>query len=519
MRAPMRSKAVRSPTTHVISTPAPLGGWNTRDGLSEMPPQDAIALDNWMPRTAYVEVRGGYEAHATGMTGTGKTLVSYNTLTGTHELYCATASGVYNVTAAGPVGSAVAVRTNGKHQTALFGDGTNNYLIMVNGVDSPLYYNGTSWVAVTGISSPALTGLTTTTLVSVNSFKGRLFFIQNNSLSFWYLPAAAAGGALTQFDLTGECKRGGFLMAMGTWTRDGGGGQDDTAVFITSEGEAIVYQGTNPSSSASWAKVGSYYIGKPVGRRCVTQLGGDLVIITENGTYPLSAALQSASIDYKNALSFKIEPTFTTAARLYADVFGWEATVFPAQAAMIVNVPHAEGGTHDQYVMNTITKAWCQFNGWNAEAFCVMDSVLYFTTGTTVKKAWTGHVDGSDRIIAYGKTSFNYFGTRGSVKRFTLFRPTLISNGEMAYRTDIDVDFEDDVMAAPPTYSVVAEGVWDSSLWDVGYWVSGLEIVKRWTTVSAWPGFCVAGKVKVSTNLLDIQWTACDYVFERGGTL
>src|SRR6185436_9262950 len=107
--------------------------------------------------------------------------------------------------------------------------------------------------------------------IAVNVFKGRLFFIPKASLSFWYLPAGAAGGALAEFDLSGEAVKGGYLMAMATWTRDGGSGVDDFAVFITSEGEAIVYQGTNPNSSTTWAKVGSYTIGKPLGRRCMMQ--------------------------------------------------------------------------------------------------------------------------------------------------------------------------------------------------------------------------------------------------------
>ena len=54
------------------------------------------------------------------------------------------------------------------------------------------------------------------------------------------------------------------------------------------------------------------------------QYGGDLIVLTENGAFPLSAALQSAAIDYKLALSFKIESAFTTAARSYGSTFGWK---------------------------------------------------------------------------------------------------------------------------------------------------------------------------------------------------
>ena len=303
MRPALRSKRPQGQQIAGLqSYPAPVGGWNARDSLAQMKPSDAIALENWFPRTSYCEIRGGYADHATGMTGNGKTLMVHNGIGGTNKMFCTTASGTYEVTSAGAVGASVLTRTNGKHQWTMFGDGTNNWLIGCNGVDEPAYYDGTTWTAVTGATSPALTGVTTTTLVQPLMFKGRLMFIQVNTLSFWYLTAGAAGGALTEFDLSGEFKRGGYLQAIGRWTRDAGDGQDDVFVAVSSEGEAVIYQGTNPSAANTWAKIGSFYVGRPLGRRCLTQYGGDLIILTENGVFPLSAAMQSASIDYKLAV-------------------------------------------------------------------------------------------------------------------------------------------------------------------------------------------------------------------------
>lgn len=517
MRTALRLKArPQMQTSSVTSYPAPIGGWNSRDALAAMKPTDAVVLDNWMPQTSYVEIRGGYSDHATGMTGAGKTLAVYNVLTGTNKMFCSTESGVYDVSSSGAVGASVASRTSGKHQWIMFGDGTSNYLIMVNGVDKPLYYDGSSWIAVDAASSPALTGLTTTSIIGVNSYKGRLFFIEKNSLSFWYLAAGAAGGALTEFDLSAEAKRGGYLLAMVTWTRDAGDGQDDVAVFITSEGEAIVYQGNNPSSSTAWSKVGAYYIGKPLGRRCGTQYGGDVIILTENGTFPLSAAMQSASIDYKLALSFKIERAFTDAARVYGSTFGWESIVYPAQNALIVNVPVSEDGAHYQYVMNTITKSWCRFTDWDAETFAVFNGELYFATGTKTVKAWTGQIDGADNIEAYAKQAFSYFGSQ-SLKRFKMFRPVLAVNGPLSFLTDIDVDFKDTPITGSATYTVTSGGQWDVADWDEAYWAAGLEVTKQWTSPDEWEGYCASGKIKIATNALMVQWMASDMILERGG--
>ena len=227
MRVPLEPQQRIGAQNYTVKTfTAPIGGWNAQDALAMMPPQDAVALDNWFPRTSYVEMRGGWAAHATGTTQNVKTVAVHNTMSGTSKMFAYTAAGIYDVSSAGAVGASVLARTNGKHQWTMFGDGTNNWLIACNGVDEPAYYDGTTWTAVTAATSPALTGVTTTELIQPLMFKGRLMFVQINTLSIWYLAAGAAGGALTEFDFAAEFPRGGYLMAIGTWTRDAGDGAD-----------------------------------------------------------------------------------------------------------------------------------------------------------------------------------------------------------------------------------------------------------------------------------------------------
>ena len=81
-----------------------------------------------------------------------------------------------------------------------------------------LYYDGATWLSVDGASTPAITGVTTSNLIHVNIFKTRLFFIEKSKLSFWYLPVASLGGAAVEFQMNTLFSRGGFVMAMATWT-------------------------------------------------------------------------------------------------------------------------------------------------------------------------------------------------------------------------------------------------------------------------------------------------------------
>lgn len=520
MRQALRSKgqSQRRQVARVKSYPSPVGGWNARDALAAMKPIDAVYLVNWFPRTTDCVIRGGDDDYATDIDGPAETLAVYNELDGGAQFFAASNAGVYDISSPGSAVLSAATCTMGRWQTVNFGDGTNNYLIMVNGTDDPLYYNGSAWLSVNAGSSPALTGVTSNTLIHVMVYQGRLFYIQKNTLSFWYLAAGAAGGALTEFDLSSICRMGGYLVAMATWSFDGGDGPDDYAVFVTSEGEILAYRGTNPSDASAWSKVGTYFLGKPLGRRCFVQYGGDLVLITQNGAFPLSAALQTASIDRRVALTNKIENAFNEAYRSFGQNFGWEAIVFPAQSAMLFNIPTAEDSEAEQYVMNTITKSWCRFNSWNANTFAVYNNELYYAEGDEVRKAWTGQADGDSEVIAEAKQAFSYLDSN-ELKQVTLWRPVLQVNGPLSYLTGIDVDFQDTPIVGEATYSVTGGAQWDVTNWDEGYWAAGLAIVNNWTSPQQNIGYAIAGKLKINNDALEIHWMASDTVFQTGGII
>ena len=514
MRQAIRTKAPRAQVSEVFSVPAPVGGWNARDALAAMPPEDARTLKNWFPTASEVRLRGGRENYATGVTGIVETLAVYNGMDGTSEMFAVSDTDVYDVSSAGTATAQSVTVTDGKFQTINFGDGTSNWLIMVNGVDDPLYYNGTDWA-----SAPALTGVTKSTLVNICEYKGRLYFIEKDSLSFWYLAAGAAGGALTEFDLSSFCNRGGYLMWAASWSFDSGDGPDDALVFMTSEGEVIVYRGTDPSTAADWVLTGVYYVGKPLGRRSHVKYGGDLVAIVQDGAFPLSSALQSATTDTTFALTNKINNAFNEASQDYGSNFGWEAILYPTEEALIFNIPVVEGLESKQYVMNTITKAWCEFDSWNGSCFVEYNKELYYGYSGGVRKAWTGLSDSGANIVAIGKPAFNYFGSMSQQKRFTMFRPMLRVNGSITYYADFDIDFSDRGISGTITFTSPATGLWDQAEWDSGRWAGALQVVRQWCSPSNNVGYCASGGIRVETAEHFIRWPASDYVYERGGVL
>jgi hypothetical protein len=518
MRKPLtQGRSPQQQIAQIVSQQAPTGGWNARDALANMKPGEAVLMRNWYPRTTDVVIRGGQADHATGITGTTKTLAVYNAMSGTNKMFAASDSGIYDSSSAGAVAASVATSTNGYWQHLNFGDGTTNWLIMVNGTDKPNYFSGAAWTAIDGVSTPALTGLTTTKIIGVEEYNGRLFFIEKDSLSFWYLAAAAAGGALTEFDLSPFANKGGYLLAVGTWSVDTGAGIDDFIVFITSEGQAVVYKGTNPSSAADWVRRGTFYIGKPIGRRCAFKYGGDLVVITQNGAFPMSAVLQSAAIEPKLAITNKIEKAFNEASTLHRDNVGWEVAFYPTQSALIFNIPTVEGSEAKQYVLNTGSpkKPWCEFDGWDATCFALFNDELYYGVPGGVQKAWTGTADDGENIIADLKEAFQNYGS-GRQKRATLYRPILQVNGPISYLTGIDVDFRDTTIVGEAAYTVTSGALWDMSNWDEAYWAANLDIVRQWSSPQENVGTWFAGKLKVSTNSLEVHMLASDTMFEPG---
>ncbi|MBV8649684.1 hypothetical protein, partial [Paludibacterium sp.] len=362
------------------SIPAPVGGLNARDALAQMPETDAPVLDNWFPSPSNVAVRNGYSAWVQQAGFNVKTLMCYSPPSGVRKLFAAANGNIYDVTSAGALPApSVSGQTSDWWQHLNVQAGGGQYLMCANGADSIQLFNGTTWQTVTGVSAPiAITGITTSNIIHLNNFKGRVFLIEKNSMRAWFLPLNSIGGAASQLDFSMYTKLGGYLMAMITWTVDNAGGIDERAAFITSEGEVLLFTGTDPSYASSWFLQGSFRIGRPVGRRCYARIGSDVAVISADGVYPMSQALLTDRSQRNDALSDKIVNLVNTDVQLYSGNQGWQLILHPIGNKFIVNVP-ATTGTY-QYVQNTVHGAWCRFTGWLASCFELFGDQLMMGT-------------------------------------------------------------------------------------------------------------------------------------------
>lgn len=491
--------------------PAPIKGWDALSPKAAMEPQYATDLVNWVPRTGYVEVRGGYNAWAQGLsTLPVNSLMCYRPSGSSEKLFAASSSSIFDVSSYGVYTTQLTGLTSDKWQHVNFTPaGGANYLLCVNGSDSYRAYNGTAW------STPSITGVTSSNLVHINIFKRRVWFIQNNSTSAWFLATDAISGAATQFDLGALMSKGGYLVAMATWTLDGGAGPDDYAVFITSKGQYIVYKGTDPTVAAAWALVGVFDLAPPIGRRCVLRYGAETLVITTQGLIPLSQALPfDPAASRSTALTNRIQNAMLQAAQLYSSNFGWQTIAFSQQGLLIMNVPQVDSSTQVQFVMNLLTGAWCQFQGWNACCFEIFNESLYFGgTAGSVNLAYTGGVDFISPISYYMGCAYNYLDEPGRLKNANLIRPFIVADGTLTPYVAIDVDFNEVDITAPVVSLTPAGGVWDTALWDSSSWSSGTVTVTNWLSCNA---LGTALSINLLVNLGTSVATSNTSVFDTG---
>lgn len=503
--------------SQTTSLPPPTGGWNAHDPLAAMPAGDAVVLENWFPKAGDVEIRPGAIQWATGFASAPLSLMAWNG-PASQKLFAATATGIYDVSAGAAIGAPVTAVTSGYVRSTNFQVAGGQYLVVVNGTDKLKLYNGTTWQDIDGTSTPAITGLATTSLDHVAVSCRRLWFVGKNSTSAWYLPVAQVGGALTEFALGQVFSRGGRLVAISTWTVDGGDGADDYTVFVSSEGEVAVYKGTDPASAATFYKVGVYYIGEPIGKNCFCKYGGDLLLLTQNGLFPLSRALQSATVNRESALTSKIDSAFAEAASLYGANPGWQVISYPKGNVLLVNIPITATYTV-QYAMNTITGAWCKFTGWTANAWEVFGEFLYFASLDKTAKAWTGRSDFGAAIVARGQQAYNHFRVMGRTKHFKLVRPLVVIDGEITLQLGFDYDYASLPFDSAVTTAPNIGSLWDTARWDQVVWAPDSEAKREWVTVFGQECFSAAFRLQVATKSVNVKWSATDFVYEVGGVL
>jgi hypothetical protein len=333
----------------------------------------------------------------------------------------------------------------------------------------------------------------------------------------------SVGGAATSLDFGSQFPRGGKLMALASWSLDGGNGIRNFLVAISANGDAVIYEGTDPSSSATWTISGTWRLGAPSAGKCLFQFGGDVLYLSVDGLMPLSQYMQDKQTAV--ALSDAIRPTLSALSLTQGSLSGWQIHDVLAKNLLVLNVPQIDPLANVQFIYNTITKGWSLFTGWPAQCWATLGNTTYFGGYQEVRIAFTGFKDGADVdgnggavYSAIAQQSFTYLEDRARQKHFTLARLNMVSaaaqpNFQIAVNTDFSTTPPANIGAAVP----IVTSLWDIDLWDTAEWGGGISNYNAWQSVAA-SGYCASVILAVSV-LAETTWVSTDLVYEVGGVL
>jgi hypothetical protein len=534
----------------IVTRPAPIGGLNARDGLMGMADEDAVRLVNWIPDTYGLRCRKGFREWAVNFPGdlpvqsvvsyfssttqfpTGEYLEIPTTMPG--KLFAATPAAIYDITAQTNTPAPVFILSGGAQagwfSSQMLANSGGTFLLVASEDDGYHYYDGTNWIKpVAGALPGQIDGANPALFCHVSIWKKRAWFVEKNSTRAWYLGTDAITGPVEEFDFGPLFKRGGHLSYIANWTIDAGEGIDDLMVVVSSNGDVLVYKGTDPTSSATFSLVGAWSVGQiPVGRRAYCQYGGDLVIVSADGAFPMSyvtrggsALLQATAKEY----SSKIRSAIGADLRSSFTLRGWDVMVHPSERLILVNTPDLKNRRNTQYSLSTTLNQWSIFNDIPAYSFGVSGG--YGFAGTKNGKVLLLFADlfdavpystaTGDGIYGLVQQSYSAFGTPGLTKQFMMVRPNFLSLVAPGSRASVEVNYALADRDFSPAYPVGGVSQWGVGVWGTARWTSAPRAFSDWVGVAALGHS--GGAVLQTASIGDTVLSSIDYMLRSGGPL
>ena len=566
----INSKARPNPAANtIIPVGVPFKGLNTRSPYGSMEPNFAIALNNVIVESVGLRTRKGYTEWATNFptatpvatilnyypasfdaasqpSGTNQFVYSdmakipvvsprSNLGPGPGKIFAAQDFSIYNVTAGG-VGPWVAEA--GVTGLGPYWNGVNyqnvggSFLLICNELGGYAIYNGTSWTMPTlGTGVGQISGIDPADIVWVTTWKERVWFLKKNSTRAYYLPPGQITGVATEFDFGNQMDHGGQATWIGGWTIDGGVGIDDYMVCIGSQGDVIIYKGSDPDSIATFELYGTWYSGPlPAGRRCVESSGGDIHILTQFGILPISKLLQPSMLaaQFQEHLTVNIDPLVAALMRDYSTLPGWQVVTVAKEELVLIRVPELLGSNIAKSFLayKTTTKTWSVLSNLPYAHIVNAGSLAYAgTIDGRVVRAFDGNLDSVGLITPTGygikcrvTPAYDQLGAPGYNKHLKMVRPYFLSVIQPTITFTVLSDFELPKFTLVP--SLPAEllgGVWNVGKWDVALWGGSLNPIHSW--------FGAQGVGAVITVQLDYETggdtllTGLDYWVGKGGVM
>jgi len=362
----------------------------------------------------------------------------------------------------------------------------------------------------------------------VCKYRNRLFFIETKSMNIWYLGIDSIGGALTQIPLSGAATHGGYLMFLASWSIDAGDGIDDKLVIGTSEGEILIFTGSNPADPNNWRQEGRYQISPPLGMNAHDNVGGDLLVLTVDGIVPISQAITKSAGQLELALITRAIKRMWRDEVLAKRGQAWTMKKWDEQGVNFITFPGGLPGHRYCLAMNNTTGAFARAVGWDAMCFLRMRGDLFFGTqgGIVMQANRTGYDDGLPYIATMvGGWEMFQAGSQEVVWHQARAIFTAPAGEPFLPQITATTDFVVTIPPPPPAGAdpgvpdLWDEGKWDHAKWDQPAPSRNVNRNTMWVSVGM-SGFSHAPIVQITVAQQatpDVELVAIAATYERAG--
>jgi len=518
---------------------APTAGLYTQTSAAAPKASSALVLDNFWVTATGISPRGGSKLVCGTAPHPIVSMLSYSAF-GKQHLFVATQQYCYQANMGTGLFEVNKRLTSGRISTLTVENDAGVFLLMVNGADAMVIYNGSQWLDEP--SSPfKITGVPSHKLSFVWAYHNRVFFIQKGTMTAWYLATNAIGGKASRLPLSGVFNQGGSLLFGATWSSDSGSGMRDRCVFVTDAGEFAVYSGINPGDVNHWTLEGVYFLGKPLDANAVMRVGGELVIATEAGLIPISAAVsKDVSRLSAYALTLPIAKSWEKAVTLAGAGGRWSIVKDDTRNVAIITPEIKSGGNHACFVVNLQTNAWSVFSGWHLNTMVFFKGNIYYggPDGNIYQADVGGFDEGNKPFYCRACLAFDPLQTPGFFKVAHALRVTW-KGDPGAVRHSLARDYR--IIFPPPPEGVTAAAKqqtlsdtppkWNIARWDATPWKlsSSPETVKalagnyrrRWESIAA-QGATLAPQIQITSkqrDKLDCELVSIELLYSTGGVI
>lgn len=527
MLAP-RTKRAFPPVVKTLSVPAPFGV-NLVDTASDLPAGDCLVCENMLRGQYGLRTRSGYREWVTNIGEEIRTILPFQGATGaTDKLFACTQSGIWDVTASSAAPSQVYVFPTADADSGYgVGKGFVNlagghYLLYADQANGYIVYDGSTWTKIAaGVGPTDISGVDPATFVHVGLWKNRAWFTQEDTSVAWYTGTAALYGTVTAFDFGPQFRHGGNLVGIWNLSIDGGFGIDDYLVAMSSSGDLVIYEGTDPDVPGFFSQVGAWYVGQvPAGNRWMTDFGGDILVLSTLGVIPVSRIKSGAITQTEDAYaSRKISPALSEQLTSLATTRGWEIRIHPEDKTLVVVVPDDD----TQWLMSLHANSWSKSTGVPMATCAEWKGKMYFGSAGGTVYINDGDVDGLNRTgtntptaIQWSLlTAFSDIGT-ASNKRVKQIRPRFITDGAVPqYTVQANYDFDQTLPTSISYVTPTGAGLWDSAIWNSSTWGSGVGTAGEWrgaAGMGTYAAIAMTGASKSRTTL-----TTFEVFYDVGG--